>query len=194
MTSLLLVSHGSRDPLAQETTARLARAVADALPGVAVGVGYLELASPSVTEALDALPRPVVVQPLLFTPAYHATTDLPAQVGDREDVRLAPALAPDPLLLDALDRRLAETGVAPDALVLVSAGTSDAAARALLDEVAVDWGRRHACPASPRSPRPPRPTLAKPFEACARRELRPSSSGRCSWHLDCSRGGLRSLR
>ncbi len=146
MTSLLLVSHGSRDPLAQETTARLARAVSEALPDVAVGVGYLELASPSVTAALDALPRPVVVQPLLFTPAYHATTDLPVQLGDRDDVRMAPALAPDPLLLDALDRRLAETGVRPDALVLASAGTSVTVARALIDEVAADWGRRHGLP------------------------------------------------
>ncbi len=146
MTSLLLVSHGSRDPLAQETTARLADAVADELPGVAVGIGYLELATPTVIEAFNALPGPVVVQPLLFTPAFHATIDLPAQLAERPGTRVAPVLAPDPLLLDALDRRLTETGVAADALVLASAGTSVEAARKQLDDVAADWGKRHGLP------------------------------------------------
>ena len=58
-------------------------------------------------------------------------------------------LAPDPLLLDALDRRLVEAlpaGVQPDGLVLASAGTSYLQARSLLDAVADAWGARHGVP------------------------------------------------
>jgi sirohydrochlorin ferrochelatase len=148
LTSLLLVSHGSRDAAAQQTTERIAAAVSAQLAGVPVGVGYLELVSPTVREALDRLARPVVVQPLLFAPAYHATTDLPDQLGTRDDVIVARVLAPDPLLYAALDRRLAEApegagGAPPDGLVLASAGTSSAAARDLVHEVAEEWAARH---------------------------------------------------
>jgi sirohydrochlorin ferrochelatase len=93
----------------------------------------------------------VVVQPLLFAPAYHATTDLPNQLGTRREIVMGRVLAPDPLLYDGLDRRLAEAledvgGVPPDGLVLASAGTSSAAARTLLHEVAHDWAGRHSVP------------------------------------------------
>jgi len=145
---LLLVSHGSRDPQAQQTTQRLAAAVAMRLE-VPVGVGYLELALPTVGDALDTLGGSVVVQPLLFAPAFHATDDLPDQLSGRPDVLVAPVLAPDPLLLDALDRRLAEAipaGMQPDGLVLVSAGTGYPQARSLLDSVADAWGGRHGVP------------------------------------------------
>lgn len=148
MTSLLLVSHGSRDPAAQQTTEQIATAVAAELTDVPVGVGYLELASPSVAEALDRITGTVVVQPLLFTPAYHATTDLPSQLGTRPHVVMGRVLAPDPLLFDGLDRRLAEGlddvgSPPPDGLVLASAGTSSVAARVLLNDVAKDWAARH---------------------------------------------------
>jgi sirohydrochlorin ferrochelatase len=151
LTALLLVSHGSRDVSAQQTSEQIAAAVAAQLVDVSVSVGYLELASPSVAEALDRITGTVVVQPLLFAPAYHATTDLPNQLGTRREIVMGRVLAPDPLLYDGLDRRLAEAledvgGVPPDGLVLASAGTSSAAARTLLHEVAHDWAGRHSVP------------------------------------------------
>jgi sirohydrochlorin ferrochelatase len=149
VTALLLVSHGSRDAAAQETTERVAAAVAAELVDVQVAVGYLELASPTVSEALDRLAHAVVVQPLLFVPAYHATTDLPRQLASRSGLTMARVLAPDPLLCDAVDRRLAEAlddGPAPDGLVLASAGTSSPTGRVLLERVADEWGHRHLLP------------------------------------------------
>jgi sirohydrochlorin ferrochelatase len=149
VTALLLVSHGSRDPAAQETTERLAAAVGAELPDVPVSVGYLEVASPTVAEALDRLTATVVVQPLLFAPAYHATTDLPSQLGSRAELRVARVLAPDPLLYAGLDRRLAEAlgnRAVPDGLVLAAAGTSSASARVLLQQVTSEWGARHGLP------------------------------------------------
>ena len=70
-------------------------------------------------------PRPVVVLPLLLTAAYHSETDLPALLGAARGalpglrISYGEPLGPHPLLLRALDRRLAECG-APAA-----PGTSD---------------------------------------------------------------------
>ncbi|WP_239139293.1 sirohydrochlorin chelatase [Sphaerisporangium krabiense] len=55
------------------------------------------------------------------------------------------ALGPHPLLVTALERRLAEAGVEPGdpgtAVVLVSAGSSDARANAVIARMARDWAR-----------------------------------------------------
>ena len=102
--------------------------------------------------------------PLLLTAAYHSKTDIPAQLAAarngrahmREpmanvtvsDVTVADTLGPDPLLLTALERRLAEAGVALDAasraqtsVVLAAAGSSDAAASATIARLAGAWAR-----------------------------------------------------
>ena len=118
------------------------------LAGLDTRTAYLGHAPPSVTQVLGALaapaagagrpgsgragpgrpaagPRPVVVLPLLLTAAYHSETDLPALLGAARGalpglrISYGEPLGPHPLLLRALDRRLAECG-APAA-----PGTSD---------------------------------------------------------------------
>jgi sirohydrochlorin ferrochelatase len=118
------------------------------LAGLDTRTAYLGHAPPSVTQVLGALaapaagagrpgsgragpgrpaarPRPVVVLPLLLTAAYHSETDLPALLGAARgalpglQISYGEPLGPHPLLLRALDRRLAECG-APAA-----PGTSD---------------------------------------------------------------------
>jgi sirohydrochlorin ferrochelatase len=93
-----------------------------------------------------------VIVPLLLTAAYHSKTDIPAQIASaasafpRLDVRYADTLGPDPLLLAALERRLAQAG-APSAprdttsVVLAAAGSSDPAANATIAALAARWQR-----------------------------------------------------
>ena len=76
---------------------------------------------PSPGQVLAALPGgPVVVLPLLLTGAYHSKTDLPAVLraasarsGGQLEIRYGDPLGPHPLLVTALERRLAEAGVPP---------------------------------------------------------------------------------
>jgi sirohydrochlorin ferrochelatase len=97
-----------------------------------------------VPEALAALERPAVAVPLLLTAAFHTDTDLPAQLaGATVPVVQAAALGPHPLLLRALERRLAEVGVAvgdPEVgVVLAAAGSSRPDAVAAVADLARDW-------------------------------------------------------
>jgi len=117
--------------------------------GSPVVAGFLDFDQPTVADALTEVsggPAPVVV-PGLLTHAYHSRVDLPAVLA-RAPVaaRLAPVLGPDPLLLAALRRRLSELDTSGDGLVLIAAGTSDAAARSTVDAMAADLGRRCGLP------------------------------------------------
>jgi sirohydrochlorin ferrochelatase len=170
VTALLLVAHGSTNAESNAVTARIARRCAGALPGDEVVATYLDHARPSPVDALRRLAaagvRHAVAVPLLFTPAYHVRVDLPRAVAtvEAEHPRLAvqvtgPLLAPPPgpepdadwaglhAALDArLQQALATAGTDADALVLASAGTSDAAARATLAAFADAWAARHGLP------------------------------------------------
>jgi sirohydrochlorin ferrochelatase len=100
--------------------------------------------------------------PLLLTSAYHSKTDIPAQVATATTllpglrVHQASALGPHPLLLSALERRLAEAGAgqasrAETSIVLAAAGSSDPAANATIAALAARWqaagGWRRVIPA-----------------------------------------------
>ncbi len=157
---VVLVAHGSRDPRSRAVNDALAAALADRL-GTKVVVSQLDHAGPRPQEAVDALAaeghRTVRVQPLLFTPAYHVSVDLPealagcAAVTAGVRVEVQDPLVGHPALLEGLDRRVRELvlppGTRPTALVLSSAGTSSAAARTRLERTAAEWGRRHGLPA-----------------------------------------------
>jgi len=147
---LLLVAHGSRDPRHAATVEELAEAVRALRPGLEVATGYLDHCAPRVPQVLARLGRAVAV-PLLLNRAFHAKADIPGvlrEVTSRHpavDVRLADVLGPSPLLLDALDRRLAEAGVRPGqagtGVVLAAAGSSDPAADAASRALAAEWER-----------------------------------------------------
>src|SRR3954451_18983048 len=128
---LLLAAHGSRDADAQAAIERLAELVRAELPGTDIAVGYLEHAEPAVADALAGLLRDhdaVTVVPLLFAPGKHYDVDLRALLTSPR-VTLAPPLGSDPLVGAALRDRLIEADAPADAaVVVVSAGSKDAAA------------------------------------------------------------------
>jgi sirohydrochlorin ferrochelatase len=153
---MVAVAHGSKDPRAAATVAELLSAVRARRPDVPVLTSFLDHAPPAPERVLDGLAstgtNDAVVLPLLLTAAYHSKTDIPgvlAQVRRRHPLlglRTAGTLGPHPLLMAALERRLSEAGVRigdPDtAVVLVSAGSSDASANATIWRMAREWRAR----------------------------------------------------
>jgi sirohydrochlorin ferrochelatase len=154
-TPLVAVAHGSRDPRAAATVSELLavvryRAVAWGLGGLDVRAAFLDHCAPSLSQALSAAgDGACVVVPLLLTAAYHSKSDIPAQLAAASaaaplDVSCAGPLGPHPLLLAALERRLADAGVdrsarARTSVVLAAAGSSDPAANAAIAALAARW-------------------------------------------------------
>jgi sirohydrochlorin ferrochelatase len=208
---LVAVAHGSRDPRAAATVGALLdlvcrRAAGAGYPGLDVRAAYLGHAAPTLGQALGALDGAAVVLPLLLTAAYHSKTDIPKALHEarstqpRLDITYGRPLGPHPLLLRALDRRLAEalqdadaqnTGqnagpgdtsaaeaVPPGetAVVLAAAGSSDPAANAVISDLAARWqsvrGWRAVVPAyASAASRTPPEAVAAARRAGARRVL-----------------------
>jgi sirohydrochlorin cobaltochelatase len=169
--ALLMVAHGSADPAAAATHARLAVLVRDAAPGLEVGLAHVDHTAPSVAAALDAhaaAGRQVVAVPLLLSAAAHSKGDIPGAI--RAAARrhggppagYAAVLGPHPLLLTALVRRLAEAGVGADtALVLAAAGSADPDANAEVARTArLLWEWRGGPPVEPAYASATVPTVA----------------------------------
>jgi sirohydrochlorin ferrochelatase len=148
---LVAVAHGSRDPRAAATVEELLDLVRRR-SGLRIVTSYLDHAPPAPARALGTLAgegiTEAVVLPLLLTAAYHSKTDIPgalAEVGrdqPRLRLRYGATLGPHPLLTAALERRLAEAGVTPDAdtaIVLAAAGSSDASANGTISAMARHW-------------------------------------------------------
>ena len=163
---LIAVAHGSKDPRAAATIGELisqvrSRAATRDLAELDVRVAFLDHCPPSLPQALGALGGPgsvadaaeCVVVPLLLTAAYHSKTDIPAQLAAGVPAglaaRCAGTLGPHPLLLTALERRLAEAGLGLTArdrrktsVVLAAAGSSDPHANATVAALAARWQAR----------------------------------------------------
>jgi sirohydrochlorin ferrochelatase len=139
---VVLAAHGSPHAAHGRAVLALRDAVAATRPGAVVTVGWLGFASPTVTEAaVHAATRSrdgwVSVVPLLLTDGYHAQHDIPAALASVPRAVQQPVLGPDPLLADALVRRLRERGARPqDRVVLAAAGSSDASARLQCEQAA----------------------------------------------------------
>lgn len=123
--ALLAVAHGSRDPRHAAALRLLLDAVRRACPGLLAELGFLGLCTPDVPEALVRLAasgaEDVAVVPLFLNHGYHVSHDIPAVTDQaRRALRRAPSLTvaaplgPDPLLTDAVNRRLHEQGVNTD--------------------------------------------------------------------------------
>ena len=130
MTSpaLLAISHGTASAEGQAAIQRLADAVAARLPGVTVRLGHVDVQQPDVAASLDSLApdEPIVIVPLLLSAGYHVRVDLRKQSSGHAGATIAPALGPDPRLVDVLVGRLEAAGLDPaDAVVLAVAGSSD---------------------------------------------------------------------
>ncbi len=113
-----------------------------------VTAAFLDFNLPSVPWVLRGLavgaPAPPIVVPALLTSAYHGRVDVPEVLAAtglavRSTAVLGPAEpgdSPDPLLVEALRRRLSELNIGYDGLVLLAAGTSHADARSTVESVA----------------------------------------------------------
>jgi sirohydrochlorin cobaltochelatase len=114
--------------------------VAKALPGVAVDVGYLELADPPAGVVLDDLVargcRRIVVLPLMLLAAGHGKSDVPAVVLEGRlrhpgvDIVFGSPLGVARDLVSILGDRINETGGRGLPLLMVARGTSDPDANA----------------------------------------------------------------
>jgi sirohydrochlorin ferrochelatase len=146
------VAHGSADPRASATIAELAAVARQREPGLDLRTAFLGHAPPSLPQVLGTIEadRAVTVLPLLLTAAYHSKADIPRVLARTSLPRVSygATLGPHPLLLDALDRRLAEAdpGVHRDpartAVVLAAAGSSDPEANVTIARMAARWQAR----------------------------------------------------
>jgi sirohydrochlorin ferrochelatase len=162
---LVAVAHGSADRRAAAAIADLMKVAAGraaeraAVRGLSVPrlrAAYLGHASPSLPQVMGTIDpdAQVTVLPLLLTAAYHSKTDIPRVLASlsrdfpRPRVRYGATLGPHPLLLRALERRLAEEDPAalhrPEqtGVVLTAAGSSDPEANATIARLAVRWQAR----------------------------------------------------
>ncbi|WP_195908235.1 sirohydrochlorin chelatase [Nostocoides sp. HKS02] len=150
---IVLLAHGSPDPRHAAGVEELAAHVRERIPGRAVHTAYLDHHPPSPSDAAAVLAGPAVVVPVLLTPAYHATVDVPTAVAEMNrgagvDVGLADPLGPHHLLLEAAEELLAAEGMLPSpgtAVILYAAGASDSAAvRTVAETIAASprqgWG------------------------------------------------------
>ena len=153
---LVAVAHGSKDPRASATIAELAALAGERSPGLDLRIAFLGHAPPSLPQVLSTIEadREVIVLPLLLTAAYHSKADIPRMLArlPRPEVSYGATLGPHPLLLTALDRRLAEAlpisgpgaylDPARTAVVLAAAGSSDPEANATITRLAAQWQAR----------------------------------------------------
>jgi sirohydrochlorin ferrochelatase len=150
---LVAVAHGSADPRAAAALGALVPLVARRARERGLGVpdlrlAYLGHAAPSVPQVMGTFgpDAQVTVLPLLLTAAYHSKTDIPRVLGRTGPrVSYGDPLGPHPLLLRALERRLAEADPAAleargyTGVVLAAAGSSDPEANATIARLAARW-------------------------------------------------------
>ena len=118
MRAVLIVDHGSRRPDANAQLDALVELVRVRLPADFVSGAHLELASPSVTEGLDACvaagAREIVIHPFLLAPGRHVMEDLPRLAREAANrhpgvsVRVGPPLGLHPRVVDAVIDRIGE--------------------------------------------------------------------------------------
>lgn len=148
--SLLLVAHGSRDPRFADTANRVRAAVARRLPQVEVSLSYLDLNSPTVSEALDDATDDCVIVPLLLAPGYHSEIDLPAiiresatRTADRARSLITTDVVGDAGMTDALADRLTEAGLCnSDGIIVTAVGSTNPAAALVVRRAAVELSTR----------------------------------------------------
>jgi sirohydrochlorin ferrochelatase len=131
-TAVLAASHGTSSPSGQVAVRRLVERVAASLDDPVLGC-HVDVEQPDVPAALTsaaAVADRATIVPLLLSAGYHVFVDLAGSAAAAPlPTTVAPALGPDPRLVDVLARRLAEAGLSDgDAVVLAAAGSTDARA------------------------------------------------------------------
>lgn len=97
---VVLIGHGSRSPDANGALADLATELAERL-GVPVGVGFLEMAEPTIAAALATAKAEgaarIVLLPFFLSPGMHVRRDL-ARIVDNAQRELGVAIETAPFL------------------------------------------------------------------------------------------------
>ncbi|MEX0913327.1 MAG: CbiX/SirB N-terminal domain-containing protein [Demequina sp.] len=139
--ALIFCAHGTRDPAGRQVILDVAQLVRDHTE-LDVIEAYVDVQDPKVDHVIEHTPRQqsglsAVVVPYLLAGGYHVYHDIAQAVADRQDIVAAPALGPDPRLIDILLDRIAEAGVQATAtLVLAPAGSSDPRSQADTERMA----------------------------------------------------------
>lgn len=152
---LVVAAHGTRDPDGEADAHAFVERLREALPGVEVHVGFIELSNPPLVTAMTAAAshavgqqqqqqqsRSVTVLPLMLARGGHAKDDIPGAMHESAAAHpdlswdYAAVLGPDPALVGALRQRVnAARGEVPaeeTSVLLVGRGCSDADANATL--------------------------------------------------------------
>ena len=111
-TGIVLFAHGSRDPLWHKPMEAVAAHIAALSANTPVVCAFLELSTPDLTTAtqalLDAGVRAITIVPMFLGVGRHAREDLPLLVEHLRDLHpsvqftLKPAVGEDPRLIQLL--------------------------------------------------------------------------------------------
>ncbi|TDS70620.1 CbiX/SirB N-terminal domain-containing protein [Comamonas sp. JUb58] len=111
---LILLSHGSKDPVWRRNAEHLLAQVQQAQPTAAVACAYLDWCDPplgpAVAQLLQSHPQlsHITIWPLLFGVGKHASEDIPALVEQlaplypQLQLRIAPAMGEDARVIQLL--------------------------------------------------------------------------------------------
>lgn len=116
--AILLVDHGSRRPEANAQLETLAGELRARAPDRLVAVAHLELAEPTIAQAIDACvvagATEVVVHPYFLSPGMHTSRDIPRIVAEAAArhpglrARVSAPLGLHPKLVDVVLERVRE--------------------------------------------------------------------------------------
>jgi len=112
---IILIAHGSRADLANESHRELCREVSHRT-GATVVAAFLELAQPTIGDAIDSVINDgasrLVVSPHFLLPGNHTRVDIPEIVADallrhpHVEIELTDHLGADPALVDLVADRV----------------------------------------------------------------------------------------
>ena len=157
-----VAAHGTVSAAGRRVVEDCALAAADLL-SVPVQVGYVDVCEPALSDVLTA---DAIVVPLFLASGYHVRHDVPAAASGVPGASVTPALGAAPAVVEALAMRLEEAaGGTPrerlDAVVLASAGSNQAEARAEVRDLATLLGARLGLPVAVAHLSGPGPTIAE---------------------------------
>lgn len=171
---LLVVGHGTADPVGAEETREVARRVAALLAGVPVELGFLEVIGPSIGESLERLARmgcrEVIAAPLLLFTAGHARRDVPEALAEAARrlgvaVRQSQAFGCHPEIVAQSRQRRCE------ALQSLEPLSAEATVLAMIGRGSSDSGAARQLEAFAEATRATGEHAVRPDESCGRIEL-----------------------
>jgi sirohydrochlorin ferrochelatase len=141
---LIGCSHGTRVAAGRRAMALLRLAIGQARPGLEIRAAHVDVHKPALNDVVRRFAdqgRPIVVVPLLLSTGYHVRVDIARAIDTARGAGglavAAPALGPDPVLIEVLRQRLAESGAEPgDPVIVAAAGSSDPQAGADVEQTA----------------------------------------------------------